>query len=256
VQPGFSERAVRRLLDDLEFREDAVELALAAGTRALENGDSETARAEFENAFEHARDSGHVVRASSKLVSLGIQVDISAHLGLVTDWWVVGPFDAPGMSGFARCFPPETGVDLRARYTDQTEQPIAWVRHHTSDPLGLVDLVQAIAPAKEAVGYTYAEIDSPSSQQGELRCGADDNCTVWLNDKKVFGREQWLNGTRFDRFAAPVTLCEGRNHLLVKVCQGPQHKDPLVGNNWSLQLRLCDRSGRGLDFKQVEDAGQ
>ena len=36
------------------------------------------------------------------------------------------------------------------------------------------------------------------------------------------------------------------NELLVKVCQGPQHKDPQVANNWSLQLRFCDASGKGL----------
>jgi hypothetical protein len=33
---------------------------------------------------------------------------------------------------------------------------------------------------------------------------------------------------------------------LVKICQGPQHKDPQVPNNWSLQLRLCDADGKGL----------
>jgi hypothetical protein len=81
---------------------------------------------------------------------------------------------------------------------------------------------------------------------------ADDNCSVWLNGRKVFAREQWLNGTRFDRFITPVTLIAGRNTLLVKVCQGPQHKDPEVSNNWSLQLRLCDEHGKGIDFKLVE----
>jgi hypothetical protein len=256
VQPGFSKREIGRLLDDPEFREDAIELALAAGTKALEGGDSETARAEFEAAFEHARESAQVVRASSKLVSLGVQGDVAKHLGLVTHWWLVGPFDAPGMSGFARSFPPESAIDLQTRYNDQAQQPISWIRHHTADPLGLVNLAQAIAPAKEAVGYAYAEIDSARIQAGELRCGADDNCTAWLNGEKVFGREQWLNGTRFDRFVTPITLREGRNRLLIKVCQGPQHKDPQVTNNWSLQLRLCDRTGRGLDFKQVEDAGK
>jgi hypothetical protein len=256
VQPGFSKREIARLLDDPEFREDAVELALTAGSKALEGGDSETARAEFESAFEHARDSAQVVRASSKLVSLGVQVDVARHLGLVTDWWLVGPFEAPAMSGFARAFPPESAIDLQARYNDQAQQPIVWTRHRTADPLGLVNLAQAIAPAKEAVGYAYAEIDSLRTQAGEVRCGADDNCTVWLNGEKVFGREQWLNGTRFDRFVTPITLREGRNRLLVKVCQGPQHKDPQVPNNWSLQLRLCDRSGRGLEFKPVEEIGK
>jgi hypothetical protein len=82
--------------------------------------------------------------------------------------------------------------------------------------------------------------------EAQLRCGADDNGTVWLNGERLFGREQWLNGTRFDRFVVPVRLRSGNNSLLVKVCQGPQHKDPEVPNNWSLQLRFCDVTGTGV----------
>ena len=72
--------------------------------------------------------------------------------------------------------------------------------------------------------------------------------------EKVFGRDQWLNGTRFDRFVTPIRLKAGRNTLLVKVCQGPQHKDPEVPNNWTVQLRLCDVQGRGIEFKPMETA--
>jgi hypothetical protein len=81
-----------------------------------------------------------------------------------------------------------------------------------------------------------------------LRAGADDNLTVWLNGRKVFAREQWLNGIRFDRFVAPVELDEGTNRLLVKICQGPQHVNPDVPNNWTFQLRLCDPQGAGVPF--------
>lgn len=117
--------------------------------------------------------------------------------------------------------------------------------------MGLVNLVQSLAAAKEAVGYAYAEVDAPRAMTGQLRAGADDNCTVWLNGEKVLARSQWLNGHRLDRFVAPVQFREGRNTVLVKICQGPQHKDPQVPNNWSLQLRFCDASGKGLPLRTV-----
>ena len=150
-----------------------------------------------------------------------------------------------------REFLPHDRVDLAGRYAGQEGREIGWVRHHADDALGLVNFAQAIAPAKEAVGYAYVELTSPRELAGQMRCGADDNCTVWLNGEKVFGREQWLNGSRFDRFVAPVTLRRGPNHLLVKICQGPQHKDPQVPNNWSLQLRLCDEEGKGLPLQNA-----
>ena len=251
LEPGYAKRVVAKMLADPEFRQDAVEMALSAGQLALDAGDSETARERFRQAFEHARDGGQAQRAAGKLTGLGEQADIAEHLGLVVDWWLVGPFDAPQTSGFVREYLPHDRIDLAGRYAGQEGRVIGWVRHRTADSLGLVNLAQAIAPAKEAVGYAYAELTSPRDLAGQVRCGADDNCTVWLNGEKVFGREQWLNGTRFDRFVAPVQLRRGPNQLLVKICQGPQHKDPQVPNNWSLQLRLCDEDGKGLPLRNA-----
>lgn len=249
LEPGYRQQVVPGMLDDPEFRADAVDAALDAGTQALTDGDSETALDQFERAFEHARQSDQVTGAAANLARLGEQVDVPRHLGLMVDWWLVGPFDAPAFTGFGRTFPPETEVDLKATYVGQDGAPIAWRRYHTHDPLGMVDLVQALAPAKEAVGYAYAEIASSGERPAQLRVGADDNLTVWLNGQKVFGREQWLNGSRFDRFVAPVKLARGTNRVLVKVCQGPQHVDPQVPNNWTFQLRFCDEQGGGVEFQ-------
>jgi hypothetical protein len=251
TSPGFTKSFVRPLLEDAEFRADAVDAALQAGQSALEGGDSEAAREEFQKAFEHARDSTQCVRAAGKLSALGEQADTQAHLGLVADWWLIGPFDAPGFSGFERVFPPERHVDLSAKESGQDGRELRWIRHRTNEPLGLVNLVEALGPAKEAVGYAYAELNSAREREGELRCGADDNCTVWLNGERVFGRAQWLNGTRFDRFTAPVRFQRGSNRVLVKICQGPPNRDPAVPNNWSLQLRFCDSTGAGLGLRSA-----
>jgi len=35
----------------------------------------------------------------------------------------------------------------------------------------------------------------------------------------------------------------------VKICQGPQHKNPAVPNNWSMQLRLCDNTGGSVQVR-------
>jgi len=251
LEPGFTDAWVPDQFSDPEFRADAVEVLVAAGAKAVDAGDSETAKQKFTLAFEHARDSQQVVRAADRLKALGSAVDVPAQLGLVVDWWLLGPFAAPGFSGFDLVFPPEERVDLAAEYTGADGQPIRWLRHHTDDPLGLVNLVQGVAPAAEAAGYAYAELNSPRDMPAQLRTGADDNCTVWLNGQKVFGRQQWLNGIRLDRFVTPVQLRAGKNQLLVKICQGPQHKDPQVPNNWSLQLRFCDENGAGIALKNL-----
>lgn len=249
LEPQFSDGWKPSRLTDPEFRFEAVALVLAAGERALAEQKADLAKSEFHKAFEHARDSGQVALAAGKLQALNEPADVVGHLGLVVDWWLVGPFDAPEKTGFGKVFAPETKVDLKAKYEGQGGVELGWLRHRTADALGQLNLINAIASTREAVGYAYSEIDVQQDTSALLGCGADDNCTVWLNGEKVLAREQWLNGTRFDRFVAPIKLKAGRNTLLVKICQGPQHKDPEVPNNWSLQLRLCDVDGKGIAFK-------
>lgn len=251
MDPDFGRELVASLLDDPEFREDAVNMALKRGDQAKNSGESDQARKEYQTAFLHARTSSQVTQAADRLKSIGAPVSIVEHMGFVTDWYVIGPFDAPGKTGFSLTFPPESGVDLNAEYAGKTGRSIAWKRIQSEDRLGLIDLNRAIAPSREAVGYAYAELISPGEQNVELRCGADDNLTVWLNGDRIFGREQWLNGIRLDRFTAPARLRAGRNRLFVKVCQGPQHSSPDVPNNWSLQLRFCNEDGKGVGLKSA-----
>ncbi len=251
LEPKFSDGWKPTRLADPEFRYEAVSLALGAGDRALAEKKPDVAKAEFRKAFENARDSSQVATAASKLQSLSEPADAVGHLGLVIDWRLLGPFDAPEKTGFSKVFEPENKIDLHAKYLGQGDAEIGWIKHRTTDSLGQLNLISAIASTREAVGYAYSEIDVATAGPALLGCGADDNCTVWLNGEKVLAREQWLNGTRFDRFVAPIQLKSGRNTLLVKICQGPQHKDPEVPNNWSLQLRLCDAEGKGIAFKSA-----
>lgn len=253
LEPTFRGHWLPSRLNDGEFRYEAVALAMVAGEQALKNKDESAAKTEFRKAFDAARDSTQVTQTAAKLKSLGEPVDVIRHLGLVVDWWLVGPFDAPQKTGFSTVFEPEVKLALLAKYRGQGGVDISWKRHREGDTLGQLNLNQLLGATREAVGYAFTEIDVPRGQAAQLRCGADDNCSVWLNGNKVFARDQWLNGTRFDRFVTPITLKSGRNTLLVKICQGPQHKDTEVPNNWSLQLRLCDEQGRGIEFTSLNE---
>ena len=161
------------------------------------------------------------------------------------------PFDAPDKSGFRLAFEPEIAVDLQAMYRGQNNAEIGWVRHQPLDPLGQLNLATVLGKSDEAVAYAWTEITVPAELNAQLRCSADDSCLVWLNNEVVSTHEQWLNGTRFDRFVDSIALVAGRNRILVKVCQGPQHRDAEVPNNWTLFLRLCDEEGRGIEFENA-----
>ena len=251
LDPDFRNHWLPSRLTDPEFRTEAIALVISAGDQALADKDKQTAKVRFEEAFQYARDRSQVTQSAERLRSIGETADVIRHLGLVTDWWLTGPFDAPGKTGFALMFEPENGIDLNSEYHGQNKATFGWTRHRTTDALGQLNLVDALGKTDEAVAYAWTEIFVERGQKAELRCSADDCCLVWLNEEIVSPYEQWLNGTRFDRFADAVTLVTGRNTILVKVCQGPQHRNPEVFNNWSLQLRLCDDEGRGISFQNA-----
>ena len=251
LDPAFAPPWLLTCRDDPEFRTDAVDATLRAGDAAAKSGERDAAREQYRLAFVHARESDQVLLAARKLSEAGEAVDPIRHLGFVTRWYLAGPFDAPGTSGFDATFPPQDPAyrfDPTTKFAGTSPAGNGWKIHETRDRLGQTDLIQALAAAREAVGYAYAEIETPTTRTAQLRCSADDNLTVWVNGEEVLARRQWLNGTRLDRFTAVVKLRGGSNRLLVKICQGPQHADPAVPNNWSFQLRLCDDSGAGIPF--------
>jgi hypothetical protein len=251
VDPQFRQQQLPRLLDDREFRSEAVQRVLQQADQSQQAGEAKAAISHYRLAFQHARDNSQIIKAADQLGRLNVKVDIIKQMGFLHRWYLLGPFDAPEFSGFEQAFPPESKVDLSATYAGQ-DGTIGWKPYQATDRLGQTNLVQVIGPVKEAVGYAYSEVHSPQSQKAELRCGADDNMTVWINGKRVFSRGQWLNGTRLDRFSAPCELQQGTNRILIKICQGPQHKNPAVPNNWSFQIRLCDSTGLNVGLKPLK----
>jgi hypothetical protein len=247
LDPAAPANLIPPLLDDPEFRRDAVAVALAAGDRAVKEQDEAAGLTAFDRAFDAAREVDQVRSAAAKLKSLGRDVSIVEHLGFVVDWSVIGPFNGPEYKTFATVFPPEREIKLDATYNAQAGR-VSWRSHRTLDEFGTVDLVKAVAATDDAAAYAFTVMESPRARDAQIRCGADDNIQVWLNGKRVFAKEEWQNGTRLDRFIAPVQLLAGANDLLVKVCQGPKYRDPGMANPWSLQLRICDSTGRGIRF--------
>lgn len=256
LDPGTPGKLIPPLLDDPEFRRDAVAVALADGDRAVQAKQSDVALAEFSKAFDAARDTDQVRAAAAKLKSLGREVSIVEHLGFLVDWYVIGPFDGPNFKAFANVYPPEREINLQANYYGRSGK-VTWKRFRTPDEFGTVDLVTAVAATDDAAAYAYTTIESAEPRDAQIRCGADDNIQVWLNGKMVFAKEEWQNGTRLDRFIAPVQLRMGTNEILVKVCQGPKYLDPGMANPWSLQIRICDSTGKGIHLlKHVDENGR
>lgn len=203
----------------------------------------------FKKALTAACDEDQVKACATQLEALGDKVDLAKHFGFVRSWALVAPFDNTNMAGFAVAYPPEKGVDLKAKYTVKGEKQATWGGTTSTSPTGVVDLKPVLGPEKGAVAYAFTVIDSPTERPIEIRTGSYNSLKIFLNGKEVFAHEEYHHGMNIDQYFCRATLKAGKNELLVKVCQNEQKEQ--WAQSWMFQLRLCDSTGVAVPFAVV-----
>jgi hypothetical protein len=251
LRPGASDQLFSNWLDDPEFRFDAI----ANLMKRADKLPADDAKKEMLRAFASARDIEQTKQLAVKLDKLGEKVSVARHLGFILDWHVVGPFDAKGQRGFKTVYPPEEKVDLTAELRGR-DGMLKWKRITLKEPnpssggrFGLVNLLEPLGTHHDAVAYAYATVQVEKPVEAEFRGAADDNFTVWVNGRRVFGFEEYRNGVRHDRHRFKALLKQGDNAVLVKICQAPldaSNSEP----NWEFLLRVVGSDGAGLRFVQ------
>jgi hypothetical protein len=256
LRPGTSRLLIAGWLDDPEFRYDAVDLVAREGEELDRAGAKDKAMSAFQRAFQATDDVTQAQRLAHHLKQLGVSVDLASHFGFLTDWYVIGPFDGKQQRGFRAVYPPEQQVDLKAKLPGKTGL-VRWRRYHAAVAweglparVALVNLLEPLGQAEDAVAYAYTAVTLSESREVEFRGAADDNFTIWVNGKREFGFEEYRNGVRLDRHRFRARLKAGENAILVKVCQAPL--DPAnPAPNWEFLLRVTEPGGKGLPLRSA-----
>lgn len=254
LEPGLRDKLRVDWLDDPEFRYDAVAFALDKAKNAAKAGNSLIAVNLYRQAFDKSRDMMQAREAALGLQEGGIQVSVAEHLGFITDWHLIGPFDGKGQKGGQFTYPPEKKVDL-AEELDGQKGKVRWKRFQVKETpptskdrhQALVNLAsrEALGNADDAVAFAYAELVVDGAMKAEMRGAADDHFVVYVNGTKVFAFEEWRNGVRHDRHRFPVELKAGTNAVLVKISQSAA---PNPEPNWEFMLRVVDATGKGISI--------
>ena len=159
-------------------------------------------------------------------------------------WLVLGPFDNTAGIGFNTKYIPEdiTQIDKTAKYHGVDEQ-MSWKELTDGVLDGFIDLGKDL---NWCVAYTWTTVNSPDAREVQFRFDSDDQSKIWLNGKQVFTNTQ-AQAAIVDRYTIPVKLKEGKNTLLVKVCNGE--------SNWGFYLRITDTDGKpyeDLEFNRPQ----
>jgi transglutaminase-like putative cysteine protease len=178
-------------------------------------------------------------RARAELASLletRFQLDaaraLTAQLGYLSDWNLIGPFDNDQGKGFLTSYPPESSLALQQQY-DGKLLPVRWHRVQ-ADPTGAVALDDLVAPKEFALSYLATFVGADSAGPAELRLSVGEAAQVWWNDALV-ASEETLEDAAPDNLVIPVQLARGWNKLLIKSC--------VRRSAWSVRARVTQPGG-------------
>ncbi len=162
--------------------------------------------------------------------------------GFITEdkWLILGPFDNADGIGYNTAYIPEdiTQVDLNTEYNGLNEK-VSWQKSKDDTLNGYISLGKDV---DWRVAYAFANITSPDEREVQFRFDSDDQGKVWLNGAEVYAHTK-SHSAEIDRYTVPVTLRQGENIILVKVCQEE--------GGWGFYLRITDQNGQPFDDLKI-----
>jgi hypothetical protein len=246
--PEAKARVLPAFLDDkspdLRHETIAQQLEVLEALEAMKGTSKEVLKTRLEKLFAYSRDKDQVETIAKKLVELGGKVHVSEQFAFVTQFALVGPFDSTGGKGFAATYPPETATDISATYSGKEDAKVAWKMFATTDKYGTFDVNKLVGKNKEAVVYALATIVAEKDTPCDIRVASPNAIQIFLNGKKIFGREEYHHGSPLDANIGKGILKKGENVIVLKTCQNNQQE--VWAQNWQFQLRICDSTGGPL----------
>jgi len=228
------------LINDEGVRDDALRVHVGVARRVAKAGNRQKAIEILRKTLAANPARPVYVDALQQLWILGADDDPARDAGFVTRWRMVGPLPSNDVH---QVWPPERGVDP-AKPVKIQDRSYPWTPFHTPDPQGIVDLAASMEPNVNTTAYLYAEVVVDEAQDTVLKIGSNDGMKLWLNGKTihVFPGSRSLT---VDQDTVTTRLKAGVNKFLFKVTQN--------SGGWSACLRLTDRAGQPLRFKQEKE---
>ncbi len=241
VPSGEAFEVAKAVAADADYADLAIPLLIGTADRLVELKANDKAIELYERAVELRPAHPMLLAVANKLRQLGKPVDLTGKLGVVTNWWVVGPFELGEQNAnWDKALIGEPDIDLTARYM-AGKRRLDWKRVTAEPEQGYVDLLAQLGPGESCLAYAYAEIELAEATDAILRVGVDDSERIWINGQQVHNVFV-ARGLTPDQDKVPVKLRKGPNTILMKVWQH--------NLGWGFCMRITTPDARPLIFSQ------
>ncbi|HBP20246.1 MAG TPA: hypothetical protein DEA08_20960 [Planctomycetes bacterium] len=156
-------------------------------------------------------------------------------LGVLTRFYLIGPFDNERGRGFSLAYPPEKDPFDPAAKAQGKGLEIAWRPLPVErPPSGVVDLDELVRPNDQCLAYVVTYLQVERETPVALRLGSDEAAELWVNRVSLLER-----GVRReyspDQDHVGVVLQPGWNEVLLKVADQT--------GDWRFRLRVTSPEG-------------
>ncbi|RLB58197.1 MAG: hypothetical protein DRI90_17020, partial [Deltaproteobacteria bacterium] len=151
-------------------------------------------------------------------------------LGIIRDWWVIGPFKKAGTDPDAGVFPPEWEIDLTKHY-EVPDNTAIWRRPKPGrrERIGKTGWVSFhYTYMDNSAIYAITHVTVPTACDVHFHMRGDDDLTLFVNDQAIGKYTNqgsralgpWRPARRVtlpDAVRLPARLKQGRNKILIKI---------------------------------------
>jgi hypothetical protein len=238
--PALANTLLPKLLDSPEpnLRREAIAYALKL-VPLTASGSGEAEKAALRRLFRYTREKEQAEEIAKQLDAYQASVSVTEHFAFLTHFRVVGPFHSEKGKALTLTYPPET-APTAAEYEGK-DGKVTWVAQATTNKYGQLDLNDKVGRLKNACAYARATVHADKATPAEIRVGSPNAVAIYLNGKKLFGREEYHHGDQLDYHVGKGVLTAGENTVVVKVCQNNQTDS--WAQRWQFQARVCDATG-------------
>ncbi len=241
VPSGEAFEVAKAVTIDTDYADLAIPLLVGTAGRLVELKANDKAIELYERVVDLRPARPTLLAVADKLKQLGKPVDLVGKLGIVANWWVVGPFELGAQNAnWDKALIGEPDIDLTARYM-AGKRRLDWKSVVADPEHGYVDLLAQLGPGESCLAYAYAEIELAEATDAILQVGVDDSERIWVNGQQVHNLFV-ARGLTPDQDKVPVKLRKGPNTILMKVWQH--------NLGWGFCMRITTPDGRPLAFSE------
>ncbi len=161
-------------------------------------------------------------------------------IGYINNYYIIGPFDNQGESGFTKSYLPETEFSKKKVYKGKNQE-VKWktVKNYEKS---FISFKNFLNPKVDSLGYALFFVKINKSGRYQIRFSTNNQYELFLDKKSILKSEN-NDYLYYDKNILDVFLKRGIHTILVKL-------DNRYGS-WGIYLRVLDKFGK-FNKKNIE----